>query len=60
VLCSRVPLYQPVYSTTARRAAAQVGQGWVSVSSPSNEAKKLSASALSQHWPVRLRESTTW
>jgi transposase InsO family protein len=54
VLCSRVPLYQPMYSTMARRAAARVGQGRRSISSPLREAKKLSASALSQHWPSRM------
>ena len=52
MVCSRVPLYQPMYSTTARRAAVRVGQGWRSMSSPFSEAKKLSASALSQHWPA--------
>ena len=33
VLC-RVPLYQAMYSTVARRALVLVGQGRVSVSSP--------------------------
>src|SRR5690242_18914484 len=36
-----------MYSTTARQAAARVGQARVSVSSPFSEAKKLSATALS-------------
>jgi hypothetical protein len=49
-----------MYSTIARRAAAQVAQGRVAISSPLKEAKKLSARALSQHWPVRPRESATW
>ena len=53
MLCSRVPLYQPMYSTIARRAPARVGQAWLSVSSPFREEKKLSARALSQHWPLR-------
>ncbi len=53
LLCSRVPLYQPMYSTTARQAPARVGHACRSSSSPLMEPKKLSASALSQHWPVR-------
>jgi hypothetical protein len=36
-----------MYSTTARQAAARVGQARVTVSSPLSEAKKLSATALS-------------
>src|SRR6266496_904404 len=40
----------------ARRAAALVGQLCWSRQSPFSEAKKLSASALSQHWPVRPTE----
>src|SRR5215217_8902194 len=42
-----------MYSTVAWRAAARVGQGWWSRHSPFREAKNDSASALSQHWPVR-------
>ena len=34
VLCSRVPLYQPMYSVTARRTPALVGQACRSMSSP--------------------------
>ena len=34
MLCSRVPLYQAMYSTMAWQAAARVGQAWVSMSSP--------------------------
>ncbi len=48
-----MPLYLAMYSTTARRAPARVGQALVSVSSLLSEEKKLSARALSQHWPVR-------
>src|SRR5215218_2196521 len=48
-----VPLNQAMYSTVAWRAAARVGQGWWSRHSPFREAKNDSASALSQHWPVR-------
>ncbi len=32
----------------------------VSMSSPLSEAKKLSATALSQHWPLRPTERLTW
>jgi hypothetical protein len=53
VLCSRVPLYQAMYSTIARRANARVGQACKSISSPLSEAKNDSETALSQHWPVR-------
>jgi hypothetical protein len=42
-----------MYSTTALMAAALVGQGRVSISSPLSEAKNDSERALSQHWPVR-------
>src|SRR5215469_5966920 len=42
-----------MYSTVARQAAARVGQACVSISSPFSELKKLSATALSQHWPLR-------
>jgi hypothetical protein len=55
-----VPLYQPMYSTTARQAAARVGQARVSVSSPFSEAKNDSATALSQHWPFRPADKVTW
>jgi len=54
-----VPLYQAMYSTTARLAPARVGQGRSSISSPFSEEKKLSARALSQHCPVRPVERTT-
>jgi hypothetical protein len=54
-----MPLYQPMYSTTARLAPARVGQALVSMSSPLSEEKKLSASALSQHCPVRPTERVT-
>jgi hypothetical protein len=47
-------------TTMARRPPARVGQACRSMSSPLREAKKLSARALSQHWPVRPRDSTTW
>ena len=57
MLCSRVPLYQPMYSTMARRAAVRVGQGRRSSSSALRVAKKDSATALSQHWPVRPIDS---
>jgi hypothetical protein len=46
-------LYQAMYSTVAWRAAARVGQGCWWRHSPFREAKNDSASALSQHWPVR-------
>jgi len=55
-----VPLYQAMYSTTARLAPARVGQALVSMSSPLSEEKNDSARALSQHWPVRPAESVTW
>ena len=55
-----MPLYQPMYSTTARLAPARVGQAMVSISSPLIEEKNDSASALSQHWPVRPTDRTTW
>ena len=55
-----MPLYQPMYSTTARRAPARVGQALVSTSSPLSEEKNDSASALSQHWSVLPTESVTW
>jgi hypothetical protein len=58
--CSRVPLYQPMYSTTARLAPVRVGQARVSMSSPLSEEKKLSARALSQHCPVRPTDRVTW
>jgi hypothetical protein len=48
-----------MYSTTARRAAARVGQGQVSINSPFSEAEKLSARALPQNWPVRPADSMT-
>ena len=48
-----------MYSTTARRAPTRVGQALVSVSSPLSEEKKLSARALSQHWPVRPTNKVT-
>ena len=54
-----MPLYQAMYSTTARRAPARVGQALVSVSSLLSEEKKLSARALSQHWPVRPTDKVT-
>jgi len=60
LLCSRVPLYQPMYSTTARRAPARVGQDCTSSSSPLIELKNDSAIALSQPWPLRPRDSSTW
>jgi hypothetical protein len=59
VLCSRVPLYQPMYSTTARGAMARVDQVCRSMSSPLSEAKNDSERALSQHWPVRSCDSVT-
>src|SRR5437868_14047685 len=49
-----------MYSTIALQAAARVGQARVSVSSPFSEAKKLSATALSQHWPLRPTDRETW
>jgi hypothetical protein len=49
-----------MYSTTARLAPARVGQAMVSISSPLIEEKNDSASALSQHWPVRPTDRTTW
>jgi hypothetical protein len=55
-----VPLYQAMYSTTARLAPARVGQALVSMSSPLSEEKNDSARALSQHWPVLPTESVTW
>jgi hypothetical protein len=55
--CGRVPLYQPMYSVTARRALAWVGQGCRSTSSPVIEPKKLSARALSQHWRCASRRA---
>jgi hypothetical protein len=42
-------VYQAMYSTMARRAAALVGQGRRSISSPLIEAKNDSERALSQH-----------
>jgi hypothetical protein len=48
-----------MYSATARLAPARVGQALVSMSSPLSEEKKLSASALSQRWPVRPTDRTT-
>jgi hypothetical protein len=47
-------LYPAMYSTTARLAPARVGQALVSMNSPLSEEKKLSASALSQHWPAAV------
>jgi hypothetical protein len=44
-----VPLYQAMYSTTARLAPDLVGQARVSISLPLSEEKNDSASALSQH-----------
>jgi hypothetical protein len=41
-----VPLYQAMYSTTARFAPARVGQALVSMSSPLSEEKNDSASAF--------------
>jgi hypothetical protein len=55
-----VPLYQAMYSTTARQAPVRVGHARVSASSPLREAKKLSATALSQHWPLRPTDKVTW
>jgi hypothetical protein len=49
-----------MYSTTALLAPALVGQDRSSMSSPLSEEKKLSASALSQHWPVRPTDRATW
>jgi hypothetical protein len=43
-----VPLYQAMYSTTARLALARLGQA------------RVPASALSQHWPVRPTDRVTW
>ncbi len=54
-----MPLYQAMYSTTARLAPARAGQARVSMSSPLSEEKNDSASALSQHWPVRPTDRTT-
>src|SRR5215472_17164119 len=48
-----------MYSTIARRAMARVGQACRSISSPLTEAKNDSERALSQHWPVRPRDSVT-
>src|SRR4029453_15577922 len=53
------PLSQPMYSTTARRAAARVGRGCSLRHSPFRDAKNDSASALSQHCPVRPCDKTT-
>ena len=47
--CGRVPLYQAMYSTTARLAPVRVGQARVSMNSPFSEEKKLSAGAFSRH-----------
>jgi hypothetical protein len=58
-LCNRVPLYQAMYSTVAWRAAARVGQGCWSRHSPFRDAKNDSASALSQHCPVRPLDKVT-
>jgi hypothetical protein len=52
-------LYQAMYSTTARQAAARVGQACVSMNSPLSEAKNDSATALSQHWPLRPAEDSS-
>ena len=49
-----------MYSTMARQAPARVGQARVPISSPFSEAKKLSATALSQHWPLRPADKVTW
>src|SRR6185437_7315637 len=49
-----------MYSTTARQAPARVGQACVSIISPFSEAKNDSATALSQHWPLRPTDSETW
>ena len=54
-----MPLYQPMYSTTARLAPARVGQARASISSPLSEEKNDSARALSQHWPVRPTDRAT-
>src|SRR5829696_8684262 len=48
-----------MYSTVARRAAARVGQDCWSRHSPFRDAKNDSASALSQHWPVRPLDKMT-
>lgn len=55
-----MPLYQPMYSTTALRAPAQAGHARVSMSSPLSEEKKLSPRALSQHCPVRPTDKVIW
>jgi hypothetical protein len=52
-------LYQAMYSTIARRAAARVGQDAWSRPSPFRDAKNDSASALSQHCPVRPLDKVT-
>jgi hypothetical protein len=54
-----VRLYQAMYSTTARLAPARVGQARASMSSPLSEEENDSASALSQHWPVRPTDRVT-
>jgi hypothetical protein len=46
VRCSRVPLYQPVYSTIARLAAALVVQACRSISSPLSEAITIRKSVV--------------
>src|SRR5947208_1864057 len=48
-----------MYSTTVRRAPALVGHGCWSMHSPLSEAKNDSASALSQHCPVRPTDRRT-
>jgi hypothetical protein len=48
-----------MYSTTARQAPARVGHARVSISSPFSEAKNDSATALSQHWPLRPVDKET-
>jgi hypothetical protein len=48
MLCSRVPLYQATYSATTRQAQPGWARPGVSANSPISEAKKLSATALSE------------
>jgi hypothetical protein len=49
-----------MYSAIAWQAAAQIGQGRRSISSPFMVAKNDSARALSQYCPVRPKDKVTW
>jgi hypothetical protein len=55
-----VQLYRARYFTTARQAAARVGQAWASMSSPLSHAKMLSTTASFQHWPLLPTDEVTW